>query len=99
MKNFIPFTFIVSIALVLFLSSCDKLETQAIVVKDCTGTYLRINQKDYMVCNYEVLQNHSNGAEIRVDFKTAESCFHLIDLVVCEMYHENEGLIQVTKIK
>ena len=99
MKKIIPYSIIAIAALMLSLGACGKLETRAIVVKDCTGTYLRINQKDYMVCNYEVLQNYSNGAEIKVDFKTEESCFHLIDLVVCEMYHENEGLIQITKIK
>lgn len=99
MKKIIPFSISLLIVLALSLSSCDKYSPNVVVVKDCTGSYIRIDQKDYLVCNYEVLQPYADGDEIHVEFEKITNCVYLGDPIICEMYHPNEGFIEITKIK
>ena len=98
MKNTIALIFI---ALSLILLSCDKVKYQnTIVVKDCTGTYLRLDGKDYHVCNPENLSVYADGSIVKASFtKLKEYNCSSKDAIVCMMYHENEGWIQVNKIK
>ena len=35
--------------------SVSNVKSTATVVKDCTGTYLRINKEDYQVCNADTV--------------------------------------------
>lgn len=67
------------------------------VIKDCTGSYLRYNDKDYHICNIENVDIYNNGTKVTASFKKIKECSR-ID-VVCRMYHANEGLINVIKIK
>jgi hypothetical protein len=99
MKKIIPFSISLLLFLALSLSACDKCSRNVVVVKDCTGSYIRIDQKDYLVCNFEVLQSYTDGAEIQVEFQKITNCVHLGDPIICEMYHPNEGFIEITKIK
>ena len=69
-----------------------------IVIKDCTGKYLRFNEKDYHICNIEIVENYNNGAEVKASFKKIDDCQDN-DEIVCEMLHNNEGWINVTKIE
>lgn len=66
------------------------------VVRDCTGTYLRFNEKDYNVCNLEKVSSFPNGILVTATFKKIKNC---TGGAICHMYHENEGWIQVEKIK
>lgn len=94
------------IFLILFLfttmfTSCKKEGNQTVtVVRDCTGTYLRWDGKDYQVCNLEKVYPFSDGATVTATFKKLKVCDgSAIDAVVCEMLHFNEGWIEVEKIK
>lgn len=69
------------------------------VVKDCTGVYLRDQQKDYLVCNYEVLNAYSNGTSVRATYQHIGSCPKLDTVVVCEMLHPSEGLVEVNLLQ
>ncbi len=69
------------------------------VIKDCTGTYLRLDGKDYHVCNLEKVSAYTNGAKIPVTFKILEDCAHSKETITCYMLHKNEGWIEVEKIK
>ena len=41
----------------LLLISCEKERTEKVtVIKDCTGSYLRFDGKDYLICNREKIQ-------------------------------------------
>jgi hypothetical protein len=72
----------------------------AIVVKDCSGTYLRVDGKDYHVCNLEKTDPFADGATVSVAFKKIPECNGSAkDAVICFMLHENEGWIEVEKIK
>lgn len=73
-------------------------KVEATVVKDCTGSYLRMNNKDYQVCNVDVLSDYESNSKIEVNYKSISTC-DWGDQIICEMYHENEGLIEITGIK
>jgi hypothetical protein len=55
--------------------SCKKEWAKNVtVVKDCTGTYLRVDRKDYQVCNAEKVSSFPNDAIVKVDFKKIQIC-------------------------
>lgn len=99
MKKIIPFSLVMLIVLTLSMTSCTKHATRAVVLKDCTGTYLRIHNKDYNVCNFELIQSYPEGTELNVFFQKIDECNPLGDPIICEMYHKTEGIIEITKIK
>lgn len=78
--------------------SCRKVKQQeALLVKDCTGAYLRINDKDYKICNRSVAEHYQNGTLITVSFKHMGACNE--NYIECEMLHEFEDWIKVTDIE
>ena len=96
MKSFV-FSFLV--ILLVTVPGCCKSKS-ATIVRDCTGTYLRISEKDYRVCNFEKVANYLNGEEVVVTFNKTCSCTGPAnDQIQCMMYHEFESWIEVTKIK
>lgn len=83
----------------LAVSGCCKTK-RATVVRDCTGTYLRIGEKDYRVCNTEKTADYQDGEEVAASFKETRSCTGPAnDQIQCMMYHEYESWIEVKKIK
>lgn len=81
------------------LYSCSKKGQQVTIVRDCTGTYLRMEGKDYHICNTEKTDAFVTGAEVRASFLKINKCKgQANDVPVCEMLHENEGWIKVKKI-
>jgi hypothetical protein len=89
--------FIFCILTFLFFS-CKKDVTNgnATIVRNCTGTYLRIDGNDYLVCNSEKLKSFSDESSVSVSYETIESCDQ--NGVVCMMYYEHEGIVRVTKV-
>ena len=85
---------------ILILSSCTKQNQEATVIIDCTGTYLRVKQKDYHVCNDHLIEAYNDGDVITGSFKSLGKDYQCeyAPEIVCEMYHENEGWIEITKI-
>ncbi len=85
----------------LTLYSCTTEKGRAAtVVIDCSGTYLKVDDKDYHVCNLEKVASFSNGAAVSVRFKNLTECNGSAnDAVICYMLHENEGWIEVEEIK
>jgi hypothetical protein len=81
-------------ALLVIFSSCGKrMEENAIVVKDCTGTYLRISEHDYLVCNPEELEQINSETEITAEYREKDDCN--FEGPVCMLYHPYEGAVKV----
>jgi hypothetical protein len=80
--------------------SCKKVaNVEATIVRDCTGTYLRFDSKDYRVCNHDKLASYPDGKKLVVSFKKVNQCNgSAADEIVCYMFHENEGWIEVLKV-
>ena len=96
---------ILIVSLVFFtFSSCikenDKVNYTMTVVKDCTGTYLRYNSLDYQVCNLSMVSSYNDGDVVDATFNQISTCSDTSqNVIICMMYHENEGWIEITSIK
>lgn len=69
------------------------------IVRNCTGTYIRVNEKDWHVCNFELLKNYKEGIRLSVTYEIPEDCPEFNGIAVCMMYHPHEGLIRILGIK
>jgi hypothetical protein len=98
MKNILYLLFL---GFILANAACQKENKVTMtVVRDCTGTYLQKDGKDYHVCNLEKVKNFDDGAKVTASYKRLKECKGSgIDQIVCLMYHQNEGWIEVTDIK
>lgn len=77
----------------------DRLNTGTIV-KDCTGTYLRVKEnEDYLVCNSEILQSKKEGEKVSVVFDKTDKCPERDGKIMCMMYHENKGMIRIKSVQ
>jgi hypothetical protein len=88
---------------ILISTACEKdeLETavQAIIVRDCTGTYLRHDGMDFHVCNIDKVESFANSETISVTFKKLGTCNGTATgSIVCDMLHISDGWIEVVRI-
>jgi hypothetical protein len=92
---------IIMFSFLLALFSCKKERNKSmIVVKDCTGTYLRFGEKDYHICNLEKISSYADGTKVIATFKKIKECKGSAnEVVVCNMLHKNEGWVEVLEIK
>lgn len=94
MKNFLLFALVTAL---ITISSCSKESTtNAIVVRDCTGTYLTIDTDDYYVCNAGEIAQYDNGTKLNIKYKSVSECGLS---VTCLLYHPKKGDIEVTDVK
>lgn len=98
-----PFIYLLLPMFVFSLSSCREEKKDFVkvtVIRDCTGTYLRWNNKDYHVCNLEKSASFADGASAMASFKKIGACTGSAnDQIVCYMLHANEGWIEVEDIR
>jgi len=82
------------------LTSCSKaIHKNAFVVRDCTGTYLRIEGKDYHVCNLEKVRGIPDGTAVAVSYKKLDECHGSAkEEIVCMLLRASEGWIEVKDI-
>lgn len=83
----------------LLLSSCGKISRKAEINRDCTGTYLTFNNKDYFVCNPSMISSYADGSQIEVKYDKIDECSSDPDQAICELYHKNYGIIEIKEIK
>lgn len=82
------------------LTACKKdTGKKMTVVKDCTGSYLRSGGKDYHICNTDKVASFADGATVMASYKKVSDCKEQEGKVICMMYHENEGWIEITGIR
>ena len=68
------------------------------VVKDCTGTYIRYSNKDYLVCNSEQLAGAASGAWVTTSFNKVDICVNM-ELPTCNVVHEHSGSVEIICIR
>lgn len=70
------------------------------IVRDCTGTYLRVgDNQDYLVCNSDILTDKKDGEKVSLVFVYTKECAERDGKIMCMMYHENKGMIRVKSVK
>ena len=68
------------------LISCSKVNNKNMtVIKDCTGSYLRFNGKDYHICNIEMVESFANGVEVEGSFEKIDDCENNMSYVLSFM--------------
>ena len=90
---------LVACSAMLLLTGCNKDYRSATVERNCTGVYIDLGEKTYAVCNGEVLEGIPVNTEVQVYFKKSSSCPQADDLIVCMMYFEHDGYIEVLDVK
>ncbi|WP_313027827.1 hypothetical protein [Soonwooa sp.] len=82
-------------------SSISKNEAETgSIVRDCTGTYIRIAGKgDFLVCNDKLIKDKKDGEKLNVSYEMTKDCNERDGIVTCMMYHENKGLIRIISFK
>jgi hypothetical protein len=95
MKN----TIIILVLSILVLACTKKSGVEASITRDCTGTYIRIQDKDYLVCNINSVAEYNEGEKVKVSYRMETECPEREGLMVCMMYHENAGMVRVLKVK
>jgi len=90
---------IFGIGIISLLTSCGKFTHKATIERDCTGTYIEINNRDYLVCNPSMVSSYSDGSSIKVKYTSVFECPTDSNTVVCELYHKNYGMVKITEIK
>lgn len=82
--------------LTLAFQSCKTTNfVNAEIQRDCSGTYVRINNEDYLVCNKDELNKFDNGDKVELSINKIKECTPLKDSAVCLLYHENKGWVNV----
>ncbi|MFN3021053.1 hypothetical protein ACK1KB_08715 [Chryseobacterium sp. TY3] len=98
-KNLITTLIVVSILLSCASQLSNSSETGNIV-RDCTGTYIRIAGKgDFLVCNDTLIKDKKDGEKLNVNYEMTKDCNERDGIVTCMMYHEHKGLIRITSFK
>lgn len=95
MKN----TIIILFLAILTLACTKKNGVEASITRDCTGTYIRIQDKDYLVCNINSVGEYNEGEKVKVSYKMETDCPEREGLMMCMMYHENKGMVRILKVK
>lgn len=77
----------------------DRLQTGTIV-RDCTGTYLRVGEnEDYLICNSDILESKKDGEKVSLIYDYTKECKERDGKIMCMMFHENKGVIQVKSVQ
>jgi hypothetical protein len=80
-------------------SSCKKERNKSVTIeRDCTGTYLSMDGKDYHVCNTAATDAYNEGSTVKANFVLIGDCQQQND-GYCMLYHENEGWVEVEEIQ
>lgn len=93
--------YLMAILICLFSISCKKeMPDQAILIRDCTGTYLRIKNTDYKICNIEKVAVFKTGTTVSVSFKKIPECNGKGNFpITCYMMHHFESWIEIEGIR
>jgi hypothetical protein len=80
--------------------SCKEVGTQkAQVIRNCTGTYLRVEDKDYLVCNLNLLTQYADNEQIEIGIHHIAECPDLNNKTICMMVYPNAGIVEVVPAK
>lgn len=95
------FAFISLLVLALSFQNCSKERNQNVtVVRNCTGVYLRLSDKDYKVCNLEKVSTFPADATVTATFKKIKDCNNpAYSGPSCRMLHLYESWIEVENIQ
>ncbi|MFK5878218.1 MAG: hypothetical protein QM478_01845 [Flavobacteriaceae bacterium] len=69
------------------------------IIRDCSGTYIRMNEMDYKVCNDKTLVDFENETILNLSFIDVNKCRLPENIAVCMLYHEHVGSVRILEIR
>lgn len=97
MKKFVILLLITS-TLCFYSCSKDFIKVDATVEKNCTGSYLKIDNKFYYVCNADKITSYNTGQAISVTYEVLEGCKAKSEVNACELLFSYEAIIEIKAI-
>lgn len=81
----------------LSISGCTDSHTQtAIVIKNCTGNYLRYEDNDFKICNQDIIASHPEGDVVIVSIRYNDQCS---DDFACNLHYPFAGWVEILEIE
>jgi len=94
MKNI----FSIVVIIIFTFISCSKDDyKEGKIIKNCTGSYLNINDNEYLICNSEVVVNFNNDTEVMVDYNLIDKCENYQG-TICMMVYSHNGTVSINEI-
>lgn len=73
-------------------------EVKAEFIKDCTGSYLRMDGNDYKICNTQNTESYEHNDVVNASIRKIKECGNSSpDVMTCKMYHAYVANIEVRK--
>lgn len=95
-----PFYIFLVIVLCSFTSCKKDSYSNATIIKNCTGTYLRVLDKEYKVCNVKKTATFEDQQKVLANFSLTKECkSEDFSGGICAMAYPFEGLINIIDIK
>lgn len=98
MKTIQRIVLLIGSLIISFSATACKKSKSCIIIKDCTGSYIRIEDSDYLICNNQMVNDYESNTKVTVLYKTVEKC-PPTNTIRCRMYHKNEGCVKLFKVK
>jgi len=90
--------FSIVVIIIFTFISCSKDDyKEGKIIKNCTGSYLNINDNEYLICNSEVVVDFNNDTEVLVDYNLIDNCENNHG-TICEMAYSHNGTISINEI-
>ena len=92
--------FILGISVCILLISCSKLKSDTMkgrIERDCTGSYIEIGTKDYLVANPSMIDHKEEGKVVKVIYRDAKEGDYEYE-IVCFLHHPYESAIYIEKV-
>jgi hypothetical protein len=86
---------------VFFLASCSKdefISVNAVVEKNCKGSFLKIDDRYFYVCNSEKVASYSTGQNLNITYRVVEGC-QSRQQNNCDVSFTEAGIIEVDEVK
>lgn len=77
--------------------NCSKPGTRAIVDRNCSGTYLQMNEYYFQVCNAGWLEGYETGDQVHVTFRETGGCKDT-DGPICFIAVEYDASIELLSV-
>jgi hypothetical protein len=71
---------------------------KAKIVRNCTGTYLRVAGENHLVCNAEILNDWEDNKTVKVQTRNLTTCAPP-DGEICALYFDYKNVVEITQIK
>jgi len=92
-------TYILLIAIASLCCCKKESYTHATIVKNCTGTYLKIIDKSYKVCNTSKTDAFAADQSVLVSFNLIKKCSNPEPYSSCSMAYLYDAVVNVANIK